>query len=411
MTEAAVDVYNQTEVPIDRIAICDRHRCDLGDVDALAESIRVVGLLHPVVLTPDHRLIAGLRRLEACKKLGMKKVPSRVVDTADLLRAERDENAVRKDFTPSEAVAIGRLIEEREREAAKERMVIAHSSGNLPEQERGETRERVGKALGMSGRTYEKAREVVEAAEQDPDAYGDLQERMDRTGSVHPAYKELRRRQKEKRKQAVPDELPEPTDSCRLICGDLADVGDGVAAASVDWIITDPPYPRDYLGLFDVLGCFAACVLKEGGGLLCMTGQSYLPQVHEALAAHLTYHWTLAYLTPGGQSAQIWQRRVNTFWKPVLWYVKGRYEGDWVGDVARSEVNDNDKRFHRWGQSESGMADIVERFTLPGDVICDPLMGGGTTGVVTVGTGRRFIGIDVDPECIRTAKERMAGDA
>ena len=29
-------------------------------------------------------------------------------------RAERDENVVRKSFTPTEAVAIGRLVEERE---------------------------------------------------------------------------------------------------------------------------------------------------------------------------------------------------------------------------------------------------------------------------------------------------------
>ncbi len=39
----------------------------------------------------------------------------RVVDGADMLAAERDESAGRKDFTPSEAVAIGRLIEDQHR--------------------------------------------------------------------------------------------------------------------------------------------------------------------------------------------------------------------------------------------------------------------------------------------------------
>ena len=403
------------QVHIEDISIGDRHRGDLGDINSLAESIQAVGLLHPVVVTPDHRLIAGLRRLKACQSLGWDTVPVRVVDTEELLRAEHDENAVRKDFTPSEAVAIGRELEKQEREKAKERETAGISQppepcGNLPQGSPGKTRDKVGRAIGMSGKTYEKAKRVVEAAEQDPNAYGELREKMDRTGRVDPAYKELRKRRKQERKRTVPADLPAPADRCRLICSDLATVGDEIEPGSVDWIITDPPYPKDYLGLFEELGRFASRALTDGGGLLCMTGQSYLPQVYEMLGRHLSYHWTLAYLTPGGQSAQMWQRQVNTFWKPVLWYAKGDYAGEWVGDVARSDVNDNDKRFHHWGQSESGMADIIDRFTLPGQTICDPFLGGGTTATVALGMGRRFTGIDIDPNCIRATRERMAAN-
>jgi hypothetical protein len=47
----------------------------------------------------------------------------------------------------------------------------------------------------MSGRTYEKAKSVVEAAEQDPSGSADIKEEMDRTGKVEPAYQEMKRRQ------------------------------------------------------------------------------------------------------------------------------------------------------------------------------------------------------------------------
>ncbi len=47
------------------IRIGERHRRDLGDVDALAASIAAVGLMHPIVVMPDGTLIAGRRRLEA----------------------------------------------------------------------------------------------------------------------------------------------------------------------------------------------------------------------------------------------------------------------------------------------------------------------------------------------------------
>ena len=140
----------------------------------------------------------------------------------------------------------------------------------------------------------------------------------------------------------------------------------------------------------------AARVLKNGGSLICMTGQSYLPDVIRLLSTEMRYHWCLSYLTPGGQSSQLFQRRVNTFWKPVLWFVKGDYSGDWTGDVLKSSVNDNDKRFHEWGQSISGMKDIIERLTNPDDTILDPFLGGGTTGFVSVTRGRKFIGVDID---------------
>jgi hypothetical protein len=174
-----------------------------------------------------------------------------------------------------------------------------------------------------------------------------------------------------------------------------------------DFIITDPPYPREYLDLYGVLAERALEWLKPGGSLLVMVGQSYLPEILGMIAPIIRYQWTLAYLTPGGQSVQLWQRKVNTFWKPVLWFTHGEYKGHWIGDVTRSAPNDNDKTHHIWGQSESGMADLIERFTLPGHTIFDPFCGGGTTGVVAVALGRLFYGIDTDADALETTKGRL----
>ena len=56
------------ELPLTDVLVADRARGDLGDIDALAESIRQEGLLQPIVVRPlDERfqLIAGRRRLAA----------------------------------------------------------------------------------------------------------------------------------------------------------------------------------------------------------------------------------------------------------------------------------------------------------------------------------------------------------
>jgi hypothetical protein len=52
---------------IEDIAVGFRYRKDLGDLRTLAQSIGDVGLLHPIVVTPEGRLVAGQRRLEACR--------------------------------------------------------------------------------------------------------------------------------------------------------------------------------------------------------------------------------------------------------------------------------------------------------------------------------------------------------
>ena len=110
-----------TKLPIRKIKVRNRYRKNLGDIDSLAASIKELGLLHPIVVRPDGRLIAGERRLAACKRLGWKTVPITYVDLKEVVRGEFAENAFRKDFLPSEIEAIRRALEPHEKESAKER--------------------------------------------------------------------------------------------------------------------------------------------------------------------------------------------------------------------------------------------------------------------------------------------------
>jgi ParB family chromosome partitioning protein len=109
---------------VSEIVVGSRHRKDLGDIKSLAASIEEIGLLHPIVVMPDNTLLVGERRLEAFKLLGREEIPVTVAptpkDVAEALRCEAEENTCRKDFAPSEAVAIGLVIEEEYRKIAKE---------------------------------------------------------------------------------------------------------------------------------------------------------------------------------------------------------------------------------------------------------------------------------------------------
>ncbi len=53
------------------------------------------------------------------------------------------------------------------------------------------------------------------------------------------------------------------------------------------------------------------------------------------------------------------------------------------------------------------MSEILSDFTSPGDLVCDPFMGSGTTGVAAVMAGRPFIGIEQDERYFEIACHRI----
>lgn len=53
------------------------------------------------------------------------------------------------------------------------------------------------------------------------------------------------------------------------------------------------------------------------------------------------------------------------------------------------------------------MSELVADFTQPGELICDPFMGSGTTGVAAVMAGRRFVGIELNPTYFDVACRRI----
>ena len=98
-------------VRLTSITVGKRHRRAMGDINRLAKSIAENGLLHPIVLDSDRKLIVGACRLLAARKLGWKTIPATILDLDFVLLGEADENNIRKDFTVSERVSIGLALE------------------------------------------------------------------------------------------------------------------------------------------------------------------------------------------------------------------------------------------------------------------------------------------------------------
>jgi N6-adenosine-specific RNA methylase IME4 len=201
---------------ISDIIIGDRHRNKMGDIQGLARSIEAVGLLHPVVIDKNNKLIAGERRIRAYQFLGRAEIPVTVVDLAEIVRGEFVENTEREDFTLSEAVSIKRAIEPLLKAEAKERQrehggtAPGKHSGQVGTSDKGRARDKVSKRTGKKHTTLAKAEKLIEALEAEPDneKIAKLVEVMDETGNVNGPFKRLKVMRQSDAIRAEPPPLP-----------------------------------------------------------------------------------------------------------------------------------------------------------------------------------------------------------
>ena len=191
------------KIHIEKIAVMQRIRKEVGNIADLAQDINRNGLINPItVMTLEdgqYQLLAGLRRLLAVQTLGWTEVEVTAVspkDAEERLHIEISENEMREPFTVTEKVDFGRLLEKIEAAKAKERMlagkkladpVVPGPQGSLS----GKSREAIGAKIGMSGKQYDRAKYIADNAPQD---IIDQLDRGERT--IRGTYDELRAKEK-----------------------------------------------------------------------------------------------------------------------------------------------------------------------------------------------------------------------
>ena len=216
-----------------------------------------------------------------------------------------------------------------------------------------------------------------------------------------------RQRQREARRAArsssVEEVEPEPETSVDVIVGDFREVKLDEPA---DAIVTDPPYPDEFLPLWSDLGEWAFDNLRSGGVLIAWTGQIRLIDVGSRLVASpLRYGWTFALLLPGANS-RIHIAPVVQTWKPIFVFVKDRWPSHgWGPDSVTSPVRSKSR--YGWEQNVEPAVELIERLTPEGGLVVDPMCGVGSFGVAASRAGRDFVGIELDEGRALQARQRL----
>lgn len=385
-----------------------------ADLKELADDIREHGLVEPVWLwnDPDRGtvLLDGRNRSAACGLAGVT-VRIRKYIGDDPIGFSLSQNMKRRHLNAGQKAFVALAVEPmyaaeaKRRETQRKIGVTASESTPAdlqespppPRHER-ESTAQAAKVSGASGRAVAQAKRVQQQA---PDLAVKVQSGQI---AIDRAERIIRDREAEARRiaqaKAEAAALPTPT-LVDIRHGDFREVLADLE--NVDAIITDPPYPQEFLPLLADMAAWADKVLSPDGVMAVLIGQTHLPEVYRLLDGHRPYRWTACYLTEGNGYVS-YPRKVQSNWKPLIVYGGGPR----LADVIRSGGADAyAKSNHKWGQDYDAFHTIVERLTTRGQTVVDPFMGSGTTLLAAHSLGRHTIGCDVDEASVQRSKERL----
>jgi 16S rRNA G966 N2-methylase RsmD len=395
------------------------------EYERLKQNIKDEGLHYPLTVSKNYILLDGHHRYKACQELGIPITENDiVVKDFDPVKEERfvqSINLVRRHLTPfQEAEAVYELekleAEEAEkRQKAGKKIEVEEEVGTLSSPElkvKGQARDIAIKKYGASitPATYSRAKVIIERGSEEV-----KQKLREKKGEINTEYNAIR--SAEKRQKLVEQAANSPTiqlpDGIRLYHGDFKQEYKVIPDNSIDLIFCDPPYAKEFLYLYKDLGEVAACILKEGGSLVTYLGQYYLDETITLIkngGSNLKYWWPIC-VKHGGQRQLMFGHGVYVWWKPLLWFVKGERRAPpakTIPDFIQSKPPDKDLHDERWNQSTIEAEHMIDACTVENQIVLDPFMGSGTTGIAALKLKRKFIGIEIDRSRFEVARANIS---
>ena len=195
-----------------------------------------------------------------------------------------------------------------------------------------------------------------------------------------------------------------------IICGDFRKILQSIPSDSVDMVITDPPYSKKFMYLWDPLFSESSRILKSRGNFISLCGHYQLPEILDIGRKYLRFWWIL--WMKQSKINRLIGKGVTVLGKPAVWFLKDRRrdfrEYRFPFDTISSSTDDNyAKKYHEWGQSVNWFAHYIEELTKPGELVIDPMIGAGSVAVACKILNRNYIGIDVSEKYCNIAQQRI----
>jgi len=230
-----------------------------------------------------------------------------------------------------------------------------------------------------------------------------------------------------------------------LHLGDCLDVMQGIPDGSVDMVMCDPPYGTtackwDSVIPFAPMWAQLKRIVKPNGAIVLMASQPFTSALVMSNVAMFKYCWVWDKKAAGNHGLAKYQPMKvhedvvvfsqNThLYLPIMTKGKSRKKGGYglgnsiatgMKEISPRLCNDyypksileitnagRSGKVHPTQKPVALMEYLIRTYTNPGETVLDFTMGSGTTGVAAANTGRRFIGIERDPDYFAIAQARI----
>jgi hypothetical protein len=322
-----------------------------------------------------------------------------------------EENRHRKDWTAGEVFEAGKKLE----------ALMATPRGrpkkgeSCPRFGKGKTREKVAEVLDVSGRQYDKIKDIYESP------FDDLKDELERHGKVERVHKWLVRRQAADKIAKLVGTVPLQ----KVVCTDCLDYLRGITKPMSHASVYDPPFgigykyqgfvdpdnPKDYWEWFRPRYEEIRRVTLPGGAIIFWQAESYRRYFFDWYGDHHLFYA----IKRNGCPWQSHKGRLSAVVDPIIFQWK---EGappllpsvqDWSYDYWISDLTFSDGLIHPCPRPMDLCEVIVRNWTVENGIILDAFTGSGQIplAVVKVGGGRKFVAIEVVPEYAAEAERRL----
>jgi ParB/RepB/Spo0J family partition protein len=395
-------------VPVSQIIVEDRQRKQYEDIEELAQSITKHGLLNPLTIDDNNRLLAGGRRLTALLLLGRTDIPCIRKNNISLLQAkeiELEENLQRSDLTWQEQQA-----------------AIAEIHRIKMQSDKNWTAEKTAEMIGKKRRTVFNALALDRALVEHPE--------IKLADTPHGAMLKLERiKQVEERKEAVKvaqlaDKFGMMNKSSHTVTtyqGDALEFFEQLESDSADIIFTNPPFGVNIEGLFKGNKKIYSDEPQKIWSLL----SALYPHIYRVLKPNRWFitFWPTSTLELGKQLLAesgftfdpvpfIWvkpNKRVTAMGDPYSdaniqyesFFFAKKGSPKWaqipLGNVITCDTPDSD-RLHPLQMPPEVWQEILPYISFSGERAYEPFSGSGSGGIACQRLGINYEGVELDPD-------------
>jgi len=380
----------------------ERARKDLGEIEELAEDIKRLGLIHPIVIDETNTLRAGGRRLSALIINETYELIENIhfrymKDLTELEKQEVElsENVQRKNFTWQEDIDLKQKLHELRSKMAKEK---------------GEEWdvEKTAKELGMGERQLHRDIELAKFVKTKPDI---LKEDEKNT-----AKSKMKRIKEEMKRSITVSGVPKMKN---LHHGDCLEVMRTLPEHSVDLVLFDPPYGVNLSNTENISAghrgfqddkesamILMRAALKEIKRVLKIGAHCYVfyamwhhCDVYKIVSEELggVQPNPLFWYKTNGAGNNMPFKRYTIVYEPLFFCWNFSKQRDLIerGNTVLPHAWENNKK-HPAQKPLSLYKELIKMSTHPGEVVLDPMAGSGYSIKAAVELGREGIGIEKD---------------